>query len=98
MCYICKDKLNKFCYICQKYIFLSRAKRGTKTITVDPSRPFTSEIKLAYLAFFGCPIQHEEYAPTRVCMCCYNKLIAWFSGSSDTFPFCSPTISVYYNW
>lgn len=64
---MCKLALDRFCFVCGKYIF-------TKLI-----RNITESIGASYLAYFGFAIEHldEDWTPKSICNTCNATLHKW---------------------
>lgn len=93
MVYICPDGLHLFCYLCGHYIFDRKVTYASPARRVKGSRGLTETFKKAYHAYFNEPFQNESYAPSRVCVTCYNRTVNWYKGSQGSesnFAMCYP--------
>lgn len=75
----CKEKLDKFCYICGKFTMQDRRRR-------------ISELdKEIYEFYFGMSFfQKVNWAPDSICTVCQNALHDWWSQKRASMPFASP--------
>ena len=78
----CKNHLDSFCYICDKF-----------KITNEGNR-VTDFIQKAYLAYFGVQLgdQDKPWAPHEFCKTCVEYLRQWTEGSQKALNFGIPMI------
>lgn len=70
----CKNRVNKFCFVCGDYIIGKNA------------RQLTDITKAAYRQYFGISTGAEKwYIPTVICLNCRLTLINWSTGTHEFF-------------
>lgn len=77
----CKNKPNKFCFVCGQYIIQSQGKKVSE------------KVRNAYVFYFGRAIyQDKPWIPQLFCVSCYATLLSWFNGNKTKMPFAVPAI------